>query len=103
MTALDAVAMGVPVVSLAGRTICSRVAAGCLTALDLAEFIAFDEKAYDRIAVAAVKNLDSLMRLRGELRQRLMSSAIGDSRRYAGAVEAAYRDAWRRACVDATA
>ena len=103
MTALDAVAMGVPVVSLAGQTICSRVAAGCLTALDLAEFIAFDEKAYDHIAVAAVKNLDSLMRLRGELRQRLMSSAIGDSRRYAGAVDAAYRDAWRRACVDATA
>ena len=44
MTTLDALAMGVPVVTWSGGTISSRLAASCLTALDLTRFIARDAK-----------------------------------------------------------
>ena len=90
-TTLDAIAMGLPVVTWAGRTIISRLAASCLAALDLPQFIALDLADYIAIAAHAVGDLDALATLRGGLRDRLMHSAVGDPVRYARAVEAAYR------------
>lgn len=101
MTTLDALAMGVPVISRTGRTIPSRLAASCLTALDLTQFIARDAAGYVAMAVAAARDLDALESLRAELPARLVHSAIGDARRYAEAVEDAYRAAWRRYCAAA--
>jgi predicted O-linked N-acetylglucosamine transferase (SPINDLY family) len=98
MTTLDALAMGVPVVTWPGRTISSRLAASCLNALDLARFIAPDAQSYAALAIATAKDLDALASLRRELPGRLAASAIGDASRYARAVEAAYREAWRRRC-----
>ncbi|HYL47837.1 MAG TPA: tetratricopeptide repeat protein [Stellaceae bacterium] len=98
MTTLDALAMGVPVVTRTGRTIPSRLAASCLTALDLKQFIATDADGYVATAVAAARDLPALERLRAELPARLAHSPIADARRYADAVEDAYRAAWRRYC-----
>jgi len=103
MTTLDALAMGVPVITRPGRTIPSRLAASCLTALGLTQFIATDAAGYVAAAVAAVRDLDALERLRADLPERLAHSAIGDARRYAAAVEDAYRAAWRRYCANAAA
>ena len=101
MTTLDALAMGVPVITRTGRTIPSRLAASCLTALDLTQFIAANESTYVATAVAAARDLGALERLRAELPDRLVHSPIGDARRYAAAVEDAYRAAWRRYCAAA--
>lgn len=101
MTTLDALAMGVPVITRTGRTIPSRLAASCLTALDLKQFIAADAEGYVATAVAAARDLAALERLRAELPARLAHSSIGDARRYAAAVEDAYRAAWRRYCAAA--
>lgn len=98
MTTLDALWMGVPVITAPGATISSRLAAASLTALGLAEFIAPDPDAYVRRAVAVADDLDAIARLRASLRGRMSASAIGDPARYARAVEAAYREMWRRWC-----
>ena len=98
MTTLDALAMGVPVITRTGRTIPSRLAASCLTALDLKQFIAADVAGYIATAVAAARDLAALERLRAEMPTRLAQSSIGDARRYADAVESAYRAAWWRHC-----
>jgi predicted O-linked N-acetylglucosamine transferase (SPINDLY family) len=98
MTTLDALWMGVPVVTWPGRTLSSRLAAASLTALGLGDFIASDLDAYVALAVAKAADLDALARLRGTLRQRLAASAVGNSERYARAVENAYREMWRRWC-----
>ncbi|MDE2228618.1 MAG: tetratricopeptide repeat protein [Alphaproteobacteria bacterium] len=103
MTTLDALAMGVPVITRTGRTIPSRLAASCLTALDLMQFIATDAAGYVAAAVATAGDLDALERLRAALPGRLAHSAIGDARRYAAAVEDVYRTAWRRYCTEAAA
>lgn len=98
MTTLDALAMGVPVITRTGCTIPSRLAASCLTALELTQFIAGDATAYATLAVAAARDLAALEKLRAELPSRLAHSPIGDARRYAASVEDAYRTVWRRYC-----
>ncbi len=101
MTTLDALAMGVPVITRAGRTIPSRLAASCLTALGLTRFVARDQAGYVATAVAVARDLGALESLRAELPQLIAGSAIGDARRYAAAVEDAYRAVWRRYCAQA--
>lgn len=100
MTTLDALWMGVPVVTWAGRTISSRLAAASLAALGLTDFIASDPQAYVERAIAQAEDLDALARLRASLRRRVADSDIGDPTRYARAVEAAYRQMWRRWCAE---
>lgn len=98
MTTLDALWMGVPVLTAPGRTISSRLAAAILAPLGLADFIARDPDTYVDRAIAQARDLPALARLRGSLRQRIAASPIGDGARYARAVEEAYRAAWRRWC-----
>jgi len=98
MTTLDALWMGVPVVTWPGRTTSSRLAAATLTALGLTELIAPNLESYIALAVAKASDLEALARLRAGLRLRLANSAVGDPVRYARAVEAAYREMWRRWC-----
>jgi predicted O-linked N-acetylglucosamine transferase (SPINDLY family) len=98
MTTLDALWMGVPVVTFPGRTISSRLAAATLTAAGLTDFIAPDLQAYVELVVAKARDLDALGRLRANLRERIAGSDFGDPVRYARAVEAAYRKMWQHWC-----
>src|SRR5262249_24963765 len=98
MTTLEALWMGVPVVTCAGSTIPSRLAAASLTALGLTDFVAPDLDAYVELAVAKARDLDALGRVRASLRERIAGSDFGDPVRYARAVEAAYRKMWQRWC-----
>jgi protein O-GlcNAc transferase len=72
-----------------------------LSALGLTDCIAADPDAYVALVIAKTGDLDALARLRATLRERVAASVIGDPRRYARAVEAAYRAMWRRWCAGA--
>jgi predicted O-linked N-acetylglucosamine transferase (SPINDLY family) len=98
MTTLDAMWMGVPVVAFPGSTISSRLASATLSAIGLADFVGRDLDGYVDLAVAKAADLAALARLRGTLRGRVAGSAFGDPTRYAGAVEAAYREMWQLWC-----
>jgi protein O-GlcNAc transferase len=100
MTTLDALWMGVPVVTSPGRTISSRLAAASLSAAGLTDFIAPDLDGYVDLAVAKASNLPALATLRAGLRERLEGCAFGDPERYARAVEARYREIWQRWCAE---
>jgi len=100
MTTLDALWMGVPVVTWPGATISSRLAAASLTSLNLTDFISSNRDEYVKLAVAKAADIDGLARLRATLRGRLAGSVIGDPKRYAHAVEKAYREMWRTWCED---
>jgi predicted O-linked N-acetylglucosamine transferase (SPINDLY family) len=98
MTTLDALWMGVPVVTWRGRTISSRLAAASLTALGLVDLIAHDRESYVGLAIEQARDLSALARLRADLRARVAGSVIGNPQRYAHAVESAYRTMWRDWC-----
>jgi len=102
MTTLDALWMGVPVITSPGASISSRLAAASLTALGLTDFIAADHDATVALAAAKARDLPALAQLRATLRARIAGSPFGDARAYAAAVEAAYRGMWRRWCAQHT-
>jgi predicted O-linked N-acetylglucosamine transferase (SPINDLY family) len=93
-TTCDALWMGVPVVSLAGRTAVGRSGLSILSNLGLPELVARDESQYQRIALELAADRPRLERLRATLRQRMQTSPLMDAPRFAAAVEAAYRRMW---------
>lgn len=97
-TTCEALWMGVPVVTLAGRRHLSRVGVSLLTNAGLPEFIARHADDYLEVAAAAAADRPRLAALRSSLRERLQRSPLMDAARLARAVEAAYRSMWRRWC-----
>jgi predicted O-linked N-acetylglucosamine transferase (SPINDLY family) len=99
-TSLDALWMGVPVVSLAGKTSVSRAGLSILSNLGLPELVAFTEDDYVEIAVRLANNLPRLAELRATLRARVEASVLMDAPRFARQIEDAYRAMWRQWCAE---
>jgi protein O-GlcNAc transferase len=95
-TSFEALWMGVPVVTLAGQRFIDRVGVSLLTAIGETELIANSRDDYVARAVALANDPARLIRLRAELRGRVLASPLCDAPAYARAMEALYRDAWRR-------
>jgi len=94
-TSLDALWMGVPVVTLAGRHPVSRGGLSQLSNLGLAELAADAEEEFVEIGVRLAGDLPRLAELRRTLRGRMETSRLMDAQGFARSIEAAYRTAWR--------
>jgi predicted O-linked N-acetylglucosamine transferase (SPINDLY family) len=97
-TTCDALYMGVPVVSLAGKLAVHRAGASLLGNLGLSEMVADSPDRYIDIAVALANDLPKLTALRNTLRQRMLSSPIAQAAAIASDLEELYRKAWRTWC-----
>ena len=95
---LDSLWMGVPVVTLAGRTGVGRAGVSVLSNLGLPELIAHTPEQYVNIAVRMAGDLARLAALRAELRPRMQASPLCDGQQYAADVEAAFRRMWHTWC-----
>lgn len=89
-TSLDALWMGVPVVTRVGQTAVGRGGLSQLTNLGLAELAAFTDDAFVRTALALAADLPALATLRRDLRGRMQRSPLMDGARFARQIEAAY-------------
>ncbi len=97
-TTCEALWMGVPVITLAGRTHASRVGASLLAAVGLSSLVAGTPAEYVGHAARLAGDLDSLAAMRAGLRERMRSSPLMDAARFARGVEAAYRALWHDWC-----
>jgi protein O-GlcNAc transferase len=95
---LEALWMGVPVVAMAGDRRIARRSAGHLAAVGLQELIAETPEDYVRIASSLAAGTVRLAELRAGLRRRVADSPLRDEAGFTRALEAFYRDAWRRWC-----
>ena len=86
MTTLEALWMGVPVLTKRGVTPSSRLAAAVLSAVDLGDWIATDDAHYVAKAVAAAGDLSRLATLRQGLRAHIAGSPVAPAA-YARALE----------------
>jgi predicted O-linked N-acetylglucosamine transferase (SPINDLY family) len=93
-TSLDALWMGVPVVTRIGSTSVGRGGLSLLHQLELTELAAESDADFLEIVLALTKDLPRLAALRRELRPRLQRSPLMDGRRFASHIEAAYREMW---------
>jgi predicted O-linked N-acetylglucosamine transferase (SPINDLY family) len=97
-TSLDSLWMGVPVVTLAGRTPISRAGVSVLEHVGLGDLVAQSADQYVQIAIDLATNRDKLGELRAELRGRFLASPLADARAHTRSLEAAYRTMWSRWC-----
>lgn len=97
-TTLDALYMGVPVVSLTGKTAFSRAGVSILGNMQLTELLARDTEHYLDIAEALARDIPRLVDLRASLRPRMQQSVLCDAPRLARHLEALYREAWVDYC-----
>ena len=93
-TTLDALWMGVPVVTLAGDRHASRVGLSILAAVGLTELVAHSADEYVAIAVGLAGEPAKLEDLRRGLRVRLAESALTNGKAFTADLEQAYRDMW---------
>lgn len=93
-TTCEALWMGVPVVTLAGRSHVSRVGVSLLTNVGLPELVACSEDEYVRIAVELAVNAERLSSYRANLRDRMRGSRLLDAPSFAREIEAAFRQMW---------
>jgi predicted O-linked N-acetylglucosamine transferase (SPINDLY family) len=97
-TTCDALWMGVPVVSLAGRTAVGRGGLSILSNVGLSELVVQTPEEYVRIASNLAADLPRLTALRVGLRDRMLRSPLADAPRFARHVEGAFREIWQRWC-----
>ena len=97
-TTCDALWMGVPVVSLAGKMAVGRGGLSILSNIGLPELVGRSEDEYVRIATGLAGDLPRLANLRSTLRRRMQQSPLMDAKRFSRNVEAAYRQMWRNWC-----
>jgi predicted O-linked N-acetylglucosamine transferase (SPINDLY family) len=98
-TTLDALWMGVPVVTLAGDTAVGRGGVSILSMIGLADQLAsLTPDHYVATAVSLASDVPRLSDLRQDLRQRVWRSPLPDSRGFTRGVEDAFRGMWRGWC-----
>jgi len=99
MTTLEALWMGVPVVTLAGHTVVSRQTVSALANLGLASELAFASvDAYVQGAVKLASDPQRLVQLRQSLRPLMAASPLRDARKFTQDLEALYRRMWTAWC-----
>lgn len=97
-TTCEALWMGVPVITLAGKTHASRVGVSILSNIGLKECIAQTRVNYAEIAAELAKNAERLQGLRMNLRKMMQNSLLTDAERFTKNLEDAYRMIWERWC-----
>ncbi|HVT82405.1 MAG TPA: hypothetical protein VHM90_17315, partial [Phycisphaerae bacterium] len=97
-TALDALYMGVPLVTLPGVTAVGRAGLSQLTHLGLTELIASSPEDFVHIATDLARDLPRLESLRAGLRPRMQQSVLMDARTFTRSIESALREMWRAWC-----
>jgi len=96
-TAGEALWVGVPVVTVQGRTFAQRVAASLLRTIGLEELIAADVAGYCALVVALAGDPPRRAALRDELAARRHRTPLFDGAAFAADIEALYRRMWQRA------
>ena len=97
-TTCEAMWMGVPVITLAGKVHRSRVGVSLLTNVGHIDEIAATAQDYVRAAMRLSADAPRLPQLRSELRQKLRDCPLMQPVQFTRNLESAYRTAWQRWC-----
>jgi predicted O-linked N-acetylglucosamine transferase (SPINDLY family) len=98
-TTVDALWMGVPVITLVGETVYGRSSYSHLARIGAVELTAHTEAEYIAIAHGLANDLVRQRRYRHALRPALQASSLLDPVQHVAELEAAFRVMWRRRCV----
>lgn len=91
-TTCEALYMGVPVITLQGRSHVSRVGASLLSCVGLSELIAVSEDEYIALAIDLAQNRDKRAHYRATLRHQMEQSLLMNGRDFSQQIEKTYRE-----------
>ncbi len=94
-TTCEALWMGVPVITLAGKCHAGRVGVSLLTNVGLREFIAESEEEYVKIAVRLAEDIQRLKDLRLSLRDMMKQSPLMDAKGFTLSLERCFEEIWQ--------
>ena len=97
-TTLDALWMGVPVVSLVDRRNLGRAGLSILSNVGLADFAVPSVDTYVDLAIKAAQDKPALATLRSGLRDRMRRSPLLDAQGFTRKVETAFQGMWLEWC-----
>ena len=97
-TTFESLIMGVPVVTLRGKTMVANWTASMLDSIGLGGLIARSEEDYLLIAQNLAADTEGRRTLRRDLRDRVARSTLCDHKRKTRQIERLYRAVWRRWC-----
>ena len=97
-TTCEALWMGIPVITLAGKSHHSRVGTSILTSAGITEFITETPDDYVDIAVNLARDTAKLARIRHTLRERISESPLTDAGQFTLDLENAYEQMWKTYC-----
>ncbi len=97
-TTFESLWMGVPVVTRIGDRFIARVGLDTLSKVGLSDLAAGDDDSYVAVAAALAADLPRRLKLRTELRSRLLASPLCDAPAHVRNFETAIRGAWRAWC-----
>lgn len=95
ITTMEALWMGVPVLTLRGDSFLANIGESILRSSGLPEWVAHSQEEYVEIAVARADDPAALTELRRELRDRFLASPAGNTPRFARHLEQALRGMWK--------
>lgn len=98
-TTLQALWMGVPVITLSGGNFVSRMGASFMTTLGRPEWVAADAPGYVNVAVSLASRIAGLRAARADQRRQMAASALCDIGTYTRRFEALLRRMWQAHCV----
>jgi predicted O-linked N-acetylglucosamine transferase (SPINDLY family) len=90
--------MGVPVITMTGKSHVSRVGTSLLSNVGLTEFIAGSDDEYIDIAVKLSNDIERLKTFRAGIRDMMISSPLADKERFIVNLEKLYREMWGNWC-----
>jgi protein O-GlcNAc transferase len=93
-TACDGLWMGVPLITLRGRSFTGRVAASMLAAIGLPELVAENIEEYEVLALKLATDAQFLRSVQRRLEQNRLSYPLFDTGRFCRNIEAAYIQMW---------
>jgi protein O-GlcNAc transferase len=97
-TSLDALWMGVPVITLAGGTPPGRVGVTHARNLNMPQLVAGSEEDFAKVAAKLAADLPALDRIRQSLRTQMENSPLMDGAGFAKKMEQAYQRVWAKWC-----
>ena len=97
-TSCHALWMGVPLVTLTGKTSTSRGGASLLNTIGLQDLVADTPERYLGIAENLANDLARLRELRAGLRGRMLASPLMDVPEFTRGLERAFRSMWKSWC-----
>ncbi len=89
-TASDAVRMGIPIITLTGKSFSSRVGASILKTINMEKLITYNKNDYERLAIELAKKPEKFMEYKNQTREAVAKSPLFNSIKFTKNLEELY-------------